>query len=78
MFLKKWVFVMEKNARLCKRCGLLKDRIESGKYPDGKNKRYTDESGKLWNGSVCAECNTKRSHENMKKLRAKRKELRYS
>lgn len=64
---------MEKNKRLCKQCNLLKDRIETGKYPDGKNKRYSDETGKLWNGSVCPVCNKSRSHENMKKLRAKRK-----
>lgn len=67
---------MEKNDRLCKQCMLLKVRIESGKYPDGKNKRYTDDSGKLWNGSVCPDCNVSRSHNNMNKLRAKRKELR--
>lgn len=67
---------MEKNDRLCKRCGLLKPRIQSGIYPDGKNKKFTDDSGKLWNGSVCGDCNVKRSLENMKKLRAKRKELR--
>jgi len=65
---------METNKRLCKLCGILKDRIETGKYPDNKNKKHVDESGKLWNGSVCGTCNVKRSHENMKKLRARRKE----
>jgi hypothetical protein len=67
---------MEKNDRLCKRCGLLKSRTQTGIYPDGKNKKFTDDSGKLWNGSVCGDCNVKRSLENMKKLRTKRKELR--
>ena len=66
---------MEKNDRLCKRCALLKPRIESGRFPDGKNKKYVDESGKLWNGSVCPDCNVSRSHNNMNKLRSKRKEL---
>jgi hypothetical protein len=66
---------MEKNDRLCKRCNLLKPRILVGLYPDGKNKKFTDDSGKLWNGSVCGDCNVKRSLENMKKLRTKRKEL---
>lgn len=65
---------VESNKRLCKVCGVLKDRIETGKYPDGKNKKHVDESGRLWNGSVCASCNVARSHNNMKKLRAKRKE----
>lgn len=66
---------MEKNDRLCKKCNLLKTRIEDGVYPDGKNKRYANETGKLWNGSTCPDCNVSRSHENMIKLRSKRKEL---
>lgn len=66
---------METNKRLCKVCGILKDRIETGKYPDNKNKKHVDETGKLWNGSVCSACNVTRSHETMKKLRAKRKAL---
>lgn len=64
---------MEKNDRLCKVCNQLKPRIQSGVYPDGKNKKHVDESGKLWNGSVCGSCNVGRSHENMIKLRARRK-----
>jgi hypothetical protein len=64
---------MENNKRICKICKVLKDRIETGKYPDGKNKKTVDETGKLWNGSVCGSCNVKRSHENMIKLRARRK-----
>ena len=64
---------MEKNVRLCKQCNLLKDRIETGKYPDNKNKKYSDNTGKLWSGSICPECNKTRSHNNMKKLRARRK-----
>jgi len=64
---------MEKNDRLCKVCNQLKPRIQSGVYPDGKNKKHVDETGKLWNGSVCGSCNVKRSNEAMKKLRAKRK-----
>lgn len=65
---------METNKRLCKVCNILKDRTESGLYPDGKNKKYIDDSGKLWNGSVCGPCNVQRSYNNMKKLRSKRKE----
>lgn len=65
---------MEKDKRLCKRCNLLKDRVMCGKYPDGKNKKFQDEDGKLWNGSICGSCNVVRSHENMKKLRASKNE----
>lgn len=50
---------MESNLRLCKKCNVLKNRIESGKF-DLKNKKYVDESGKLWNGSVCGVCNQER------------------
>ena len=64
---------METNKRLCKVCNILKDRIETGKYPDNKNKKYVDETGKLWNGSVCSSCNVIRASANMKKIRAKRK-----
>jgi hypothetical protein len=60
---------MEKDNRKCRRCEQLKPRILVGKYPDGKNKKYADDSGKLWNGSVCGSCNVKRAHENMKRLR---------
>ena len=60
---------MESDKRLCKICGELKIRTMVGKYPDNRNKKFADESGKLWNGSVCGSCNVKRSHENMKKLR---------
>lgn len=65
---------MESDKRICKICGEMKTRTMVGKYPDNRNKKFTDESGKLWNGSVCGVCNVKRSHENMKKLRQRVKE----
>lgn len=60
---------MESDLRKCKKCEQLKPRVLIGKYPDGKNKKYADETGKLWNGSVCGGCNVKRANESMKKLR---------
>lgn len=50
---------MEANLRLCKKCNKLKQRIEDGKF-DNRNKRWKDESGLLWNGSTCGECNKER------------------
>jgi len=60
---------MESDKRLCKMCNELKIRTMVGKYPDNRNKKFADETGKLWNGSICGVCNVKRSHTNMKKLR---------
>lgn len=66
---------METDKRLCKLCDTLKARTLVGKFPDGKNKKFSDESGKLWNGSVCGTCNVKRSHENMKRLRQRQRSI---
>lgn len=55
--------------RKCKICNEFKKRIEDGKFPNGKNKRWRDESGRQWVGSTCGTCNLARSKENMKKKR---------
>jgi hypothetical protein len=48
---------MEQNLRICKVCRIIKQRIEVGKY-NSKDKKYTDEHGKSWNGSTCPTCNS--------------------
>ena len=63
----------EVQTKKCKVCGELKSRIYVGRFPDGRNKKWRDESGKLWSGLVCGVCNVKRSHEMMKKTRNERK-----
>lgn len=50
---------MESNLRICKVCKLLKQRIEAGKY-NIKDKKYTDDNGKAWNGSTCNSCSLNR------------------
>lgn len=60
---------MESNLRSCKVCRELKSRILAGKY-DAKNNKYTDESGKLWNGSVCPPCNLERVKNKMREKRS--------
>jgi hypothetical protein len=50
---------MDQNRRVCKKCNILKQRIETGKF-DARNKKFIDESGLLWNGSVCGSCNRER------------------
>lgn len=48
---------VEKNSVVCKVCNQLKVKIEAGFYPGTKrNKKYVDESGKLWNGKKCPDC----------------------
>jgi hypothetical protein len=53
----------EANLRVCKKCNETKMRIQDGKYPNGKNKRWRDESGKEWSGNVCGSCNVDRAKE---------------
>ena len=38
----------------CKRCGETKKRIAAGKW--GKDTKWVDEQGKLFNGLVCPPC----------------------
>ncbi len=61
--------IQESNKRHCKICGQLRTRIEDGKFPNTKNKRYKDEEGKLWNGKTAPCCHGIKVKEGMKKLR---------
>lgn len=61
---------MEQNKRLCKECKQLKERILQGKFTNGRDKKWTDETGKLWNGNVCPPCNVSRAKVTMKRIRA--------
>lgn len=60
----------EQNITQCKICKEMKLRIFVGKF-DHKNKKWSDESGKLWSGKICPSCNVERSKFNMRKLRNK-------
>jgi len=62
----------EQNLRKCNKCNQLKQRILTGKFDD-KNKKYQDESGKTWAGSVCPPCHKERMRINMKVLRTLKK-----
>lgn len=61
---------MEQNLRICKICKQLKNRIQDGKFTNNKDKRWRDESGKLWNGSICPHCNNERLKNKMKEKRS--------
>ena len=64
---------MEQNLRLCKTCRKLKQRIEAGKY-NIKDKKYTDENGKAWNGSNCPQCALEKVKNLMRLRRSKSNE----
>jgi hypothetical protein len=51
----------------CRTCGKLEVRKHSGSF-DGKNKRFVDSEGKLWNGRNCSSC-----HRNKVKVQTKEK-----
>lgn len=59
----------EENEVICKVCGQLKKKIEAGKYPKGKTKKYVNEQGKLWNGKMCPDCNVARAKKTMQAVR---------
>ena len=56
------------DVRKCKVCNVLKKRTHVGKF-DKRNKKFHDENGLTWNGSVCGSCHKLRSRENMRKNR---------
>lgn len=65
---------MESDKRKCNICQQDKTRILIGKFDD-KNKRYNDESGKAWRGSVCPDCHREDIKRRMQAMRLLRKSL---
>ena len=61
----------ERNLSTCKICAESKERIEDGKYGESRNKRWRDESGRLWRGRVCPDCHKTEMKTRMIKTRAK-------
>lgn len=61
----------EVNKRKCRLCCEEKNRILAGKFPGGYNKKWVGDSGKLWSGNICPECNVIRTKSSMQKLRNK-------
>ena len=50
------VAILEKDDRECKICKQLKERIFVGKYPNGRDKKFANGHGVLWNGRICPDC----------------------
>ena len=60
---------MSNEVKKCKRCGNFKSHIYDGLFPNGKDKKYRDESNTLWSGTVCGSCNNIRLKNIMKRAR---------
>lgn len=63
----------EINKSKCSVCQGIEIRIQNGFYPDGKNKKWVDESGDLWVGRKCPKCVKLGMKGRMRKLRSERK-----
>ena len=63
--------MLEQNLSTCRVCGENKERIEDGKYGESRNKRWRDDSGRLWRGRVCPDCHKLDMKTRMIKSRAK-------
>lgn len=61
--------MIEQNVRLCKKCLIKKPRISAGKYPDGRNSRWVDCSGREWSGRSCPDCHVVTAKVVMRKMR---------
>lgn len=60
-----------KSLRQCKKCMEYKVKISSGKFPDGRNTRFEDATGRQWNGKICPDCFLLVMQERMKVKRVK-------
>ena len=53
----------------CRGCAGQKVRKPAGLFSNGKDRRWVDQTGKLWNGRKCPDCNRQRAKVTMKKVR---------
>ncbi len=58
---------------MCKQCGIEKKRIPVGMYPDGRDIRHHDETGRPWNGHKCGSCDNDTKKADQKARRAQRR-----
>jgi hypothetical protein len=67
--------IVESNKRICKTCLKIRDRVAAGKFPNGRDKKWTDQSGKQWVGSTCPDCVIEKSKLRMQQKRAKKESV---
>lgn len=64
---------MECEYKVCKICNVEHKRFRDGVYPNGKDTRFVNESGKEWSGRVCPQCHINKVSNKLKEKREKRK-----
>jgi len=64
---------VESDIATCRLCEKLVVRRCVGKFPNGRDKMYVDEDGKLWSGRRCPKCQADRAKSNMQRLRKSQK-----
>lgn len=57
----------------CKHCGVEKKRIPVGMFPDGRDVKHTDETGRTWNGHKCGKCDNEIKKADQKQRRLDKK-----
>lgn len=60
---------VESDISTCRLCEKLVVRRYVGKFPNGRDKMYADENGKLWSGRRCPKCQADKARVNMRRLR---------
>ena len=58
---------------ICRHCNIEKKRISAGRYPNGKDTKWVDETMREWNGLMCPQCHLVRLKIKQKERRANRK-----
>lgn len=58
------------NIKKCKGCGKLEVRKQCGFFPGGRNKKWVNDNGGIWNGLKCPDCNRSRVKDSIKQKRA--------
>lgn len=56
---------------ICRKCQLPKVRNHVGMFSNGRDKKYVDDKGKLWNGKCCPDCQRSKMNGHMKVKRKK-------
>lgn len=56
----------------CKTCNEKKVRNPAGKFTNGRDTKYVDADGKLWNGLKCSQCIKEHMRNHQKVKRSKK------
>ena len=57
---------------VCKKCNQQKVRNPAGKFHNGRDKKFVDAEGKLWNGKTCSACQALKMKNHQRVKRSKK------